>query len=131
MEIRTVKVLFLDSPPQQLVVGTRLKEAGLKMEIVPNGALSKDEAYGNFYGLASKIKTLCDNPEIELVILGNNLGAGLAKARAIAPRLQDKTIVLWNNNRARDEQPYAQLGFRHFGDRGDIVELAKQALGIP
>jgi hypothetical protein len=128
METRAVKILFLDAPPQLPVVEARLAEAGLEIVAVPHGTLSFDEAYGNFYGLGDKIKILCGNPEIEIVILGNNRGAGFVKAKSIPQRLKDRTIVLWNNRRAADEQPYAQLGFKHFGNRCDIVNLVKQIL---
>lgn len=63
--------------------------------------------------------------QFDLVVIGNNLGAGLDKAQAIAtkqPELIPKTLIVWNNHTVQDEKPYRQLGYSYFGNRYQAID---------
>ena len=49
------------------------------------------------------------------VIIGNNRGAGVTKARRVAEAMKDKTIIIANSH--PPEGLYRDLGFQHFASR--------------
>lgn len=67
----------------------------------------------------------------DLVIVGNNLGAGVDKARIMHLRgLSDRVIVLWNGYRPGEEQPYLEFGCKYFGSRMDSKGVQQMILTI-
>lgn len=58
----------------------------------------------------------------DLVILGNNLGAGLKKGSHIANKLKEKTIVVWGSYTDEETVPYQQQGFSHFSQRVNVED---------
>lgn len=53
----------------------------------------------------------------DVIIIGNNLGTGISKARELPPEVHNRTMIAWNEYRPGNEQPYAAMGFTHFGNR--------------
>ena len=68
--------------------------------------------------------------QADMVVIGDNVGAGLQFAEVIAPPLQSRTIVIWNFlPKPHDRHPYVRIGdFRHFGARHKIRRLITKAL---
>ena len=68
----------------------------------------------------------------DVVVLGNNMGAGLERARIIAqeyPELVSKTIVTWFEP-PKSTLEYVRLGFRAFCLREDLKRAIAQRLGL-
>ena len=62
----------------------------------------------------------------DVIILGNNLGAGLAKAEHISKELLPLTIVVYHEGRTVDQRPYNQRGVYRFAARNLVAkEIAK------
>ena len=89
---------------------------------IPEEFRSKVERpfHGRFYevnGMLSKIVCLLGEP-FDIVILGNNMGAGVTIAQNIPEALRSKTIVVWNYYPIpRDVKEYEKLGLSHFCGR--------------
>lgn len=63
-----------------------------------------------------------EDPPFDLIVIGNNLGTGLGRAKAIPDDLKGRTIVIWNANSDQRERPkYERMGITHFGVRDDSL----------
>lgn len=53
-----------------------------------------------------------------LIVIGNNLGAGLRKAAVISESMRNKCVIVWNDlPGSRELEPYQQLGYTRFTTR--------------
>ena len=146
MPDRVERVLYLDSDFYITLGNPAL--AGLQLEVTPevppDGETSR---YARF--LPEGITVLTDQPLVnagrksvyeptvqlleiietetasgryDWVIIGNNRGSGLIKARRVVESMRDKVLIIANSYPL--SEPYRQLGIRHFATRyaaGDIL----------
>lgn len=150
--MKIVKTLFLDQPDYLYIIfGNNNKDniiyknkggVKFKIEIVSNKFLDdcyveekgrtfpgESPMYADFEpyysGFKETIKDFTENKKVNLIIIGNNCGAGVFKAEAVADDIKDKTIIVWHDL-CEDEQektwPYRRLGFRHFAERKDMKQ---------
>lgn len=125
--MRIVKVLFLDDAPWFL---PDLTPHGVELEVVQEGTWGMMSVYSAPTQVCEAVKKLTANKEVDIVVVGNNMGAGVPKARAVADDMKEMTIVVWNSYYQGVEAPYDGLGLKHFGSRSDLERLIPAMLGI-
>lgn len=111
-----MRILFLDSFTGHL---PKLESRGIKVQLTEERTWNT-ELYEASPATLSKIRDLTASGVYDIVILGNMLGAGVAKAKAVNPRLRSRTIVVWNEYVPGVEKPYAALGYAKFMSRIDL-----------
>ncbi|MSR78847.1 MAG: hypothetical protein EXS59_01750 [Candidatus Taylorbacteria bacterium] len=152
--MRTIRLLFVDDPDWICFIGDRENRhpsesrfdpkrllADEDLDIVPGVRLEVIEAFAgakrcSCYDpdpvLCEKIKTMTANREVDIVVIGNNRGAGLEKAKAIAQHLQDQTIVtFFDKPHEGMTREYVEMGFKHFCIRRDLRQRLQTMLGNP
>lgn len=88
-------------------------------------------AYEFVFAFGKRVAQATAAGEADLVIVGNNRGTGLLYAKCVASTMQCKTVIVWNEYRTGDEQPYAALGFTHFASRTvGLDPIVAQILGL-
>ena len=120
------RILFLDDAPWFLpeVEGVRL-EVLQEGQYNPLGKLLAPGSgvYGSDPNKEAMIREATENGKVDYVVIGNNLGAGVRKAAAVAEDMRaDKACVVWNSYFPGEEAEYARLGFQHFMSRSDLGE---------
>lgn len=125
--MKTVRVLFLDDAPWFL---PNLEKDDVKLQVEKEGSWGTMDVYSAPRSLCEEITRLTAEGLVDLVVVGNNCGAGIPKAQAIAPCLREKTIVVWNSYYTGLDRPYAVLGFKHFGSRSKLCELIPKVLEL-
>jgi hypothetical protein len=67
------------------------------------------------------IKQVTEEGKFDYAIIGNNLGSGIMKAGAVSKDMRaGKACIVWNTYFPGDEEPYIELGFKHFLSRRDL-----------
>ena len=116
--MKIVKLLFIDDPdwlwfigdlknrhpsesrfdPKRLLADEDLNIVpGILLEVIEGFAGAKrSSCYDSDPALCEKIKTMTASKEVDVVVIGNNRGVGVEKARAVAPDLRDRTIITWH-----------------------------------
>lgn len=125
--MKKIRILLLDS--QFVKVHWKRFDwasAGFELEIIS----IEDYHYDVLPSVCEKIRELTSNRQVDVVIIGNNMGVGLTKAQYIAKDLLPMTAVAWNHFYERDSVPYAELGINHFGRRVDLQKIMRDLLGI-
>ncbi len=102
--------------------------AGYELEAV-SLSNSFDEYYRPSLSMCEEIRELTSQHQVDLVIIGNNLGGGLKMAAFVHEDLLPKTVVVWNSYRDEETVPYAKMGIRHFGTRDQITQIIQNILG--
>ena len=124
MENRTFRVLYLDAVLQHPPV-----LPGVSWELIP-GSRSLG-GYECSLETCDEIRRLTTEAQIDLIIIGNNLDAGVQKAFAVAEAMRSKTIIVWNDYRSGMERPYVRLGgFTRFCSRIDLKGVVRELLGL-
>lgn len=123
--MKTVKVLFLDDT--FMVPLSVLERAGIKIEMTDEHSLGIDDSYAAITPISAQ-RIAQEAQRHDLIIIGNNLRAGIEKAAAIPTERLGRVIVVWNDYRKGDERPYAALGISQFGSRRDTIVLITEAL---
>jgi hypothetical protein len=113
---RTLKVLLLDKYADHL---PNLSDRGITLEVTHELSWNKDVYVAPKESLA-QIEKLTAMGNFDVVVVGNNLGAGVLKAMAINPRLLGRTVVVWNENVFAHRADYEKLGIRHFMTRVNL-----------
>jgi hypothetical protein len=104
---------------------------GMRLEVIREHSIVRHKAYHDApEPVVKAIKTMTENKEVDIVVVGNNWQNGLTRAREIAEDLKPKTIVVWHDYQPGAEKPYAELGFQHFCRRRDLRKKLKELLGI-
>ena len=124
--MKIVKVLFLDDAPWFL---PDLTSHGIELEGIQEGPWGTTNIYTFPTQVCKAVKKLTAG-KVDIVVIGNNMGAGVAKAQAVVDKMKEMTIVVWNSYHKGDEQPYTDLGLKHFGSRKDLPQLITEMLGI-
>jgi hypothetical protein len=79
--------------------------------------------------LFNAIQAVTADGNIDIVVIGNNNGAGLYKAVCVANELRSKTIIIWNVYvPGHDEKEYQRLGYTHFASRGNLYKSILELL---
>lgn len=58
----------------------------------------------------------------DLIIIGNNLGSGYAKAKAIPESLRSRGVITWNDEPGNRSAPYARMGYQYFVSRRNLFD---------
>lgn len=62
-----------------------------------------------------------------LIIIGNNLGAGLLKAKFVPQDMRSRCVVVWNDEPApATSAPYKAMGYKHFTSRQNLRVFLKE-----
>lgn len=125
--MRTVKVLYLDAFTEYL---PDLTPYGVNLEVFEIEPVGTFDHYCASPQLCETVEKLTADKQVDIVVVGNNLGVGVTKAKAIAVNMQEMTVVVWNSYYRGQERPYADLGFRRFGSREDLLHMIPEMLGI-
>lgn len=145
--MKIVKVLYLDDdfwiwylgePPEiSADIKRDLTERdlkigrGMRLEVVREGSIVRNQTYKDASGpVRTAIKTMTGKKEVGIVIVGNNRGNGITRAREVADDLKTKTIIVWHDYEQGAEKPYSAIGFQHFCSRRDLRKRLKELLGI-
>ncbi len=126
--MRTVKVLVLDDTAQGHL--PMLHDQGVRFEVIQYGSIAKLTAYQVSEGELEDVASMTERKAVDLVVIGNNTGVGVQKARAVAEAMRPMTVVVWNFYCKGDEEPYAALGFKHFCSRSDLRKIVPTVLGL-
>ncbi|MDP1694337.1 MAG: hypothetical protein Q8L34_02240 [Candidatus Woesearchaeota archaeon] len=121
------KILFLDESRwfRSRLEGIEV-ESGRQFEVV----YEQGDLYTNTPGKTKMIQDLTESGKVDYVVIGNNLGAGVEKAAAVAEAMRaDRACIVWNDYYAGDEVRYAALGFKHFMSRKDLADHFKIYVG--
>lgn len=118
--MKTVKILFLDDAPWFLPDSPH---GGVELRVVMAGQWGTGDVYAAPASVCESIQKLTSEKAVDIVVIGNNMGAGVPKARAIADDMRDVTIVVWNQYSLGIEGPYTALGLTRFGSRTDLREM--------
>src|SRR3989344_2701733 len=118
--MKIVKVLFLDDAPWFL---PDLTPHGIKLEVVQEGMWGTMNVYSAPAKVCEAVKKLTAGKEVDIVVVGNNMGAGVPKAKAIADGMKEMTVVVWNSYYRGNEAPYAALGSNRFGSPPNLRQL--------
>jgi hypothetical protein len=127
MNMKIVKVLFLDDAPWCL---PNLSQKGIELEVIRESEWGTMDVYKAPPHVCEAVKQLTEEKKVDLVIVGNNMGAGVLKAQAIAEDMKEKTIVVWNFYTLGVEQPYAAFGLKHFCSRKNLSKMVPKLLGL-
>lgn len=133
MALRRIRILYLSNDTQGLLYPALIQVAlshEVEFDVVEE---VKDLGSANVYKptpeLCEKINRLTQGQGVDLVIIMNNLGAGLVKAKAVAPTMTSKTLVIWGMG-VRNTGPYQDLGIVHLGHQLELYALILAALGF-
>ena len=110
------KVLFCDDPGDLRFLQGMMAETGMGVEFVP---LCGDRYHPSPEEL-ERIESETVGGDYDHVVIGNNMGAGVQRATAVAEGMRDSTSIVWNVYAPGAEQPYRGLGIRHFLSRDDL-----------
>lgn len=124
-KMRIVKVLFLDD----VWVLPNLTSYGIEFEEIRESQWNTN-VYSAPVEVCEAVKKLTAAKAVDIVVIGNNMGAGVAKAKAVADDMKEMTVVVWNSYHQGVERPYASFGLKRFGARTDIRQLILAMLGI-
>lgn len=88
-----------------------------------------------FFGIdRNEVYNLEGNPDVlryirargstyDLIVIGNNLKAGIPKAAALDPSVRHRAVVVWHDEPNEwDKDPYLALGYQHFTTRSSLVD---------
>lgn len=123
-------LLYLDGSSHLPLVRLSLARCGIvDFDMYQQKDIGDPNVYESPEHVCQQITLMTSNNKVDIVIIGNNLGAGVAKARAVADAMRDRTVVVWNVYRKGDESTYAKLGFKRFGSRSDLPDILSAMLG--
>jgi len=128
VKLQKLKVLFLDREEN----GKFLPGVEQLLPLEVNLELFSEIDQPHSTEFFEKIRKLTAKKMIDLVVIGNNLGAGVKKAEAVAKKMRDRTIILWNRYTpgCPEEKHYRELGITRFASRSDlpkeILEMIKE-----
>ncbi len=151
--MRTIKLLFIDSdtwlyclgelknrhpsedkygPKRLLADEDLILSDNVRMEVIKHKFRGGKTEYDANPTLCRKIQKLTSQGEVDIVVIGNNRGAGLERAEAVAPSLRDQTIITAHQYQLGGEleELYAPKGFKHFCKRNNLRNKVKEVLGI-
>lgn len=82
--------------------------------------------------LMSFLKELTED-SYDLIIVGNNMGAGLLIVKALPAFLRDRVVVVWNRATSVQDAEcwqYPQEAVQHFAVRSELTKYLKEHFGI-
>jgi hypothetical protein len=114
---KRIRVLFLDADqgflPSNEMLGAELEVTTFGCENVYSQPSAND---------CAKIKKITSNNEVDLVVIGNNLGSGVTRAMFVGEAVKKRTIIVWNSYSPLlgMETHYENMGFTNFTSRGRL-----------
>lgn len=122
-----MKVLVLDAGEYYLDLDEQL---GMALEVVAEVRVAEEGCFAlyrpteaNFFWIETQAKT-----DFDIIIVGNNNGAGLAKVHHIPSDQLDKVIVVWAEYEEGKTIPYRKLGIKHFSTRVGVAKKILEAI---
>lgn len=63
----------------------------------------------------------------DVIVIGNNMGAGVVKAEVLSEACRSKVVVVWlDTPNEAATLPYRELGYTHFARRKDLEEYLQE-----
>lgn len=131
--LQKVKILFLSDDSRFLLFPALARVSSLHeihfdflLEVED---LGNQDVYQAPDLLCKEITRRTQGNMVDLVIIMNNMGAGLKKAQAVDPKMRKKTIVIWGME-VRGAWEYEELGIPHLGSQRELASLIVAALGL-
>jgi hypothetical protein len=124
---KKIKVLFLDADqfflPSSEMLGAELEVITFGCKDVYSEPSTKD---------CVEIMKITSNKEVDLVVIGNNLGSGVTRAMFVNEAMKEKTIIVWNNYSPLlgVENCYKNMGFANFVSRGCLRCKVCELFGV-
>lgn len=109
-------VVWLDGP---IVPDLENHWDGVEIDFVTEKRLGNPDSYKVTPDVLLKIKGL-SRGNVDLFVIGNNLGAGLEKAKAVSPEMRDRVVIIYNAITLEEKEAYKTLGFTRFESRGNF-----------
>lgn len=128
--MKICRVLFLDGLWREFFPHILGDMGEIRLEVVSSLVLEEADAYKVEEQECEVVKNLTGGGAVDMVIVGNNNGAGVKRAGAIAEGMKEMTIIVWNDYEKGLEAPYHSMGFKHFGSRSDLKKLIAEMLGV-
>lgn len=110
---RTLKILLLDKYADGI---PDLADRGIAVQVTHERDWNKN-VYEAPRTAIEKIEELTKLSNFDIVVIGNNLGAGVLKAMAVHKRLRHRTVVVWNDDIFKGKEEYEKLGLHRFMPR--------------
>ncbi|MFA5961449.1 MAG: hypothetical protein WC848_02070 [Parcubacteria group bacterium] len=121
-----LRVLYLDEDLQFLV---EFNPTATSINATTEFQLGSDNVYRQASGdLCHNIEWILKDQDFNLVVIGNNLGAGISKAKAVPETMKNQTIIVWNHSTFDHMSIYADLGFQHFTTRTSLWTKIQEIL---
>ena len=120
--MKTIKtILFLDGSNPEIISRIPRLRQDRKIVVIHEGDVGNDDRYQAPELFLNFLRGFTELREFDLVILGNNERAGLAKAGAIHTSLRRKTIVVSDGRLETGAQrEYEKLGYERFMTRSKL-----------
>lgn len=100
----------------------------LESDLVSNDILPYTDTYKPSKRLLSAIRKTTMADEVDFVIIGNNLGAGIQKAHVVSPHMYSRTLIAWHPDPGIDPMPYMNLGINLFAYRSQLATILPELL---
>jgi hypothetical protein len=85
--------------------------------------------YHPTHALFNAIQNITKHGNIDIVVIGNNNGAGLYKAAYVNPTLRERTVIIWNlYTPGLDDAEYKALGYTRFLSRHKLHEVIRELM---
>lgn len=124
--MKELHVLYLDEDLEFLVA---FNPTAIFVHVTTEFQLGSNNVYAKADGdLCHKINWILQDQEFDLVIIGNNLSAGISKATAIPETMKNRTIIVWNDSAFDHMSAYTALGLRHFTTRTNLWTKIQEIL---
>ncbi len=129
MKSRRITLLYLDGPSHLPLVRLSLGRCGIvDIDLFQHKDLGFASEYESSEELCKQITLMTVNGKVDMVIIGNNRGAGAKKAKAVADVMRGRTIIVSNGDIEGLAPLYKKIGFEHMGLRSKLPELIKDVL---
>jgi len=83
-------------------------------------------------GFLSSLIESATEKSVDLIVIGNNLGAGIWKAEHVNEKMRGKTIIVFNSYKEEELLPYQKMGFEKFSTRNikDLCPIVLETLSV-
>jgi hypothetical protein len=112
--MKTIKILCIDDT--SLNSSIIENKYGIKIKVIYE---VYDGEEINSYKVDPRICEMIEKTgdKFDLIIIGNNLGAGIEKTKYVPDNMKEKTIIIFNFPIPQDIIPYKEMGFNYFASR--------------
>jgi hypothetical protein len=122
-----LKILVIDARAYYEQLGLVL---GQSVELIAEVDDPMQSNFALYSPTAATFDWIQSQPECDVIILGNNVKAGLKKARYLTEAQIAKTVVVWQETPTdAGTAEYRQLGFKHFSSRTNVNKAILAMIG--